>query len=143
MAPPKRPINEEEVKKSWTRFWKTYVFYYFAQLIVTVTCLAFYAVMAFSPHVPCVDENSKANATTGVVIAFIIGFSLHCIVFVTESFYEVILRGYFRKGVKEFGLNSDMKTTLYLTEMIDFSFRLVFILFSLYQMAVIGSPGVR
>jgi len=99
--------------------------------------------MAFSPHVPCIDENSKGNATTGMVIAFIIGFSLHCIVFIVSSFYEVILRGYFRKGVKEFGLNSDMKTTLYLTEIIDFSFRLVFILFSLYQMAVIGSPGVR
>lgn len=106
--------------------------------------LAFYGVMAFTSHLPCREDKDKApNSTMLLVINFIIGFSLHMINFIVASFIEPSLRAIYHKGVYEDGLTTEVRRVFIASELIEYIFRLLFVLFSVFQIISLGDPGVK
>ena len=117
---------------SWLSHWKTYAFYYLVQMIVTISSMAFYGVMAFTPHMPCVGEYSTSNTASVFVVMFIIGFAFHAINFIVAGFVEPNLRIIFFEGMIQYGLSDEYRQVYYWIESLEFLFRFLFICFSLF-----------
>ena len=124
-------------------FLTSYAFFYFCQLSVNAFSLALYGVMAFTTHLPCKADKDAPNATALVVLNFLIGFILQFINFVVTGFVEPSLRATYHRAVYEEGLTSEVRKVFIIVEMIEYIFRFLFIVFSLYQIVSLGSPGVK
>ena len=121
--------------------WTNFVNYYIAQIIVSGASLAFYGVMAFLDRIPCKAEDGS-NPTLVMSISFIIGFCLHFVSFIVSTFVEPILRATLRKDNYEVGQSSETRNLFVVGFVVEHLFRVLFILFSLYQITLLGSPGV-
>jgi len=118
-----------------------FVTYYFAQMIVSGASLACYGVMAFQDRIPCKVEDGS-NPTGLISISFIIGFSLHAVSFIVSTFVEPILRATLRKKVYEEGENSETRRLFIFGFVVEHLFRVLFLAFSIYQLIILGTPGV-
>ena len=130
------------MKETLVTPWTSFVNYYFAQVIVIGGSLAFYGVMAFMPRIPCNIEDGS-NPTGIMNICFIVGFSLHAVNFVIATFVEPILRAKLRKEQYETGQSSETQSLFVFGFIVEHSFRGLFVLFSLFQIMTVGSPGVK
>ena len=77
-----------------------------------------------------------------MVVTFLIGFSLHAINFIVAGFVEPSLRAVWFKGGREEGLTAETRSLTYKIEIIETTFRLIFIGYSLYQISALGTPAI-
>ena len=67
----------------------SFAFYYALQILINAFLLSFYSVMTFIHHQDC-QSPSGSNVTPIVTATFYIGFVVHCINFVVNTYKEPI-----------------------------------------------------
>ena len=110
---------------------------------VNALSLAFYGVMAFTPKPVCIPENSEVNTSAAMAVVFMMGFALHAINFIVAGFVEPSLRAVYFKGVRDEGLTAETRSLTYKIEIIETTFRLIFVGFSLFQISSLNTSAVR
>ena len=125
------------------KFLRSFVLYYMAQVLVNVMCLFSYGIIAFTPHEDCVPAGAKESVTGSLVMVFIIGFGLHGVNFVLATFVEPILRKELAAKIEKEGFSSDARSLFYTSFLLEHIFRVIFVLFSLFQIIKVGNPGIE
>ena len=75
-------------------------------------------------------------------MVFIIGFALHSMNFVIATFIEPSLRRELKEMVARSGISAESRRIFWTSFLLENIFRVVFVLFSFYQMITIGSPQI-
>ena len=98
--------------------------------------------MTFTPAEECVAPGSTSNASKGMIMVFLIGFLLHMINYVIATFVEPILRRELAEKIEREGISSETRRLFWTSFLLEHLFRVIFVLFSLYQLITVGSPAV-
>ena len=77
--------------------------YYVCNLLINGLILSFYAVMAFTPHYPCLTA-SGTNVTKGFEFAFRLGFFVHAADFTNIGFFDYYIRSRVEKDIENRGI---------------------------------------
>lgn len=76
--------------------------FYISNLVCNGLILSFYAVMAFTPHYPCLTA-SGSNITKGFEFAFKAGFALHFADFCNSGFFDFFIRQKISGDMENYG----------------------------------------
>lgn len=123
--------------------------YFVVQVITNVVFVAYYTVMAFKQRDACSHtvkkedgSNVDENVSSTFAVSFIVGFAMHSINFTIGTFIEPCLRLVsLSKPSKD--SQPQYSTVFVIGVVCDLVFRFGFLTFSVAQIALLGSEGVK